>query len=502
MRNYGEMIHEIDVLMNSKEVLDIYKEQCELDILNSYIENQLYLREYNESSDISSFKIDMYIEAAMTKQAKWYQKVIKYTQIILAKVWKLISNIFKWVGNAIKQLLKFIAQQKEEDILSKAKSQLNGTAYNGESSNNLYNEDAQQALDYFKKKFIESHDKYKKIYSDFSTKVDSKLDMSKLIIKINGENFTNLFSENNPNGDSIKKICENNNLKFSYNWQDSQNKAHKNEFTMTSIETFDNVTDEIFKYINTQYNDLMKAYQTANNVSATVSNSIVNSMGGSTPGISSNAAKIISPNTDIDTKQNAVFNLLGQLGTAGILAVGAYCNMNIMGFLPQIPFVQKTAIAISTWLIATIGKGLLKNQLFKFQFTNNLEFTISKSIDSLQNDITKINSVLFTDIDKKEQLIEKFFKDNKELLEKEIQHSLVNVGKTAAAGVTHVAAGFTQQNSKFNPKILQNINDSTYIAEAYKFFKNYTDLNINMITIITFSANIREIILNALSLNS
>ena len=99
-------------------------------------------------------------------------------------------------------------------------------------------------------------------------------------------------------------------------------------------------------------------------------------------------------------------------------------------------------------------------------------------------------------------MIENFFKDKKELLEKEASNVLFNMGKNVVAGPTHVASGVALMKPKLNSKLLQSFNDSTYVAEAYKFFKTYTDLNINMITIITFSANIREIILNALSFNS
>ena len=96
MKTYSELMMEMQLLPYSKDVLELQKESMEFELMESYLDNQLYLREYlNIDNSGSIYKVIEKETAGSFKSL--LQKIFKFFMKILRMIRNALDVLINWI---------------------------------------------------------------------------------------------------------------------------------------------------------------------------------------------------------------------------------------------------------------------------------------------------------------------------------------------------------------------------------------------------------------------
>jgi len=143
MKTYAELFNEIQISPYGDEMFQLQKECAELNYMEAYIENQLYIREnFKEPNDLLVESLDedrlqRLITEAEDKSESWFIKIKNVIVSFFSRILQWISKFFSWLTSS--------AQVKEREltvntILEAAKEHL-GESVHFDDDQSYYNED-------------------------------------------------------------------------------------------------------------------------------------------------------------------------------------------------------------------------------------------------------------------------------------------------------------------------------------------------------------------------
>jgi len=120
-QTYGELMTEIVSFPYSKDMFELEKECAELDLMNSYIENQLYLREtFGENVNI-----DYMLEAAdQSKFSKVLDKIKEVGASIGKRLWDLFMRLLDMIRRAALAVTNYVKSKFKKETITEAKKLL------------------------------------------------------------------------------------------------------------------------------------------------------------------------------------------------------------------------------------------------------------------------------------------------------------------------------------------------------------------------------------------
>ena len=134
--------------------------------------------------------------------------------------------------------------------------------------------------------------------------------------------------------------------------------------------------------------------------------------------------------------------------------------------------------------------GTTKN--YRALFKSDISFNITNILQNSKNNLTKVNNLLTSKIKENNEKLLNFYQENQDLFKNE-SDKIVS-GTTVKSLGANIINGITGLTSFVDIKYLKEFNNQTYISKAYVFFKMYTDLNVNTITLLSFSTNVQSFI--------
>jgi len=111
---YNELVLELQTLPYSKEFMEIKKESYELELMESYIENQLYLRENFNNFDV--IQNDIILEGIS-------DKIKTIASNIWTKIYNFFIGILKMIHKALGSLINFIERHFNPTLEGRAKAE-------------------------------------------------------------------------------------------------------------------------------------------------------------------------------------------------------------------------------------------------------------------------------------------------------------------------------------------------------------------------------------------
>jgi len=509
MKTYNEYTQEIETILNSKDYLDIYKEQCEIEILESYIENQLYLREYTNDHYIDESKLQMYIEASSEKSLTLVQKIFNFTNTILSRIWKLITGVFTWVINGCKKLIGILSTQNLKAAFDKVRNLFN-TNNQQKNESTIYTEaEANSELKQIHDMFNNQYKTYQDLLSNFqqSVKANKKNsnNVNSLSFEVNEVPILDLFNSNQDNNfnANLNKLVnsKNDEIFFTFKTKNPQ------DFKIISIDNYDELTKKILKSVD----DVKLSLNSLNYVAGIILSKVVESFTGiPNTGDLSNIAKnyAINVNNDYETW------------------LKIYCLVSsIIGINLILPGIPTLASIIGVKVVKNISEQALKftvsmigNSAINYDFNSVSVPVINFNLEELTDKISDNTSKLKTDLDKCVKLATKLAGEmiNDPEIKKngEIVANLVEKNswiKNSCQKIIAESNTLTQIPAKIWEKILilfkknENAcrlvrsNNMQILRKAYFSIKSYTDLLTNMMTIVTFSINVQDMIVKAIN---
>jgi len=353
----------------------------------------------------------------------------------------------------------------------------------------VYTEDANAILQEIHQRFLQKYDEYKNMYSTFITKTQDKFDINKLSILINGIDINNLFNQNNQNNYNVENFMNKDFFLFNYIWHDDQDKSNKNTFLMMNIDTFDRLTSDMIDAVNRATGSLVEGAKLIDNTELFILKQLMKQQLKNTPG----------------TKEYIKKQITEIVSTAGAGLISYITNYDY--------YSTKQVTDYVSFAIGCIAPSALKYFQNKKEereaFTSNIEFEILNILKTVNDCNEKFNKSVIKELEEKGKMIENLLKKLNDDFEKIKNSSIKDKTINTALGLnivnntqSGVSALWHYLLPNIDNKLLSEINNSAYVAQAYKFFKKYTDININMMTIITFSTNIQDLIVKSLAVNN
>lgn len=460
MKLYQEMLNDIELMFNSDEYIKLQKEASELDILERYIDNQLYLFTYCENIIIDNGNINKIIYESVIKEDAWYQKIISYNIKISKKLIDLIIGTLKWIMKQIKNLYNHVLKINETNILQRIRNLLSV------KNESYLQEDVNSVLSTI-------HDIFKNIYSDyynkyinFVKKIQDKVDINNLEIKVNDVYIHDIINNKKTLSlENLQKLVSQDKFTFIYRWKDNENK-----FLMTSFETFEKYSNELVKMIDNINNDIDKNFKKASIIIA--------------------KAAIKKQLKNLTWKELIVNPII----------------ILLLTILPQV-YIPAAAVGLSTkacWLLfKSMGKLLYSKNQYNILFTNNLIFQLTPAIQQIDKDSQLVYNTLTEKINLLDSKITDFFEKHKNELQNIINNKnnfISNYIKAPLAKQLNNINNLDQMYNNYH-RGLDNITNNFNMAEVSKYLQIYMNLYINMMSIISFSTSIRDILLIALRLD-
>jgi len=253
MKTYNDLLLELESIPYSKDYIDIYKEQSELELMESYIENQLYLKEYFDV-DYNEILMESLNEQSKGLLEKIYEKIFNFFMKILRLIRDGLNALISWLDtnfnpneyeralanakrmgqdmkNAVKEVGKGVAKDFKNGLKTESANNfnindinLNDYKIDEKTLKNLYQEEKNNPNSKIKKFF----DDIEKYYKEAKNTVNhlSFIHNKKLrkcikdgLVKININNskhinFLNYFKYNLPSNPNFSDIYNNIYLEF------------------------------------------------------------------------------------------------------------------------------------------------------------------------------------------------------------------------------------------------------------------------------------------------
>ena len=213
MKTYNDLLNEFNTLPYNKEVIDIYKEFSELELMEVYISNKLYLKEYQDI-ECNEILLESVINNIQSVLNTLGEKIFDFIMKILKLLKDGLNTLINWVDKNFNNNVKFSNSQYDMNAFLQeyniAKKKINTLSFISDTKLKkvvqdgfvkiLYNVDSKNnILDFFKEDLDPNNS------NNISTKWSSYYNLMKNLC--DKEYLINFYIDTKPNKTSNTFLC-------------------------------------------------------------------------------------------------------------------------------------------------------------------------------------------------------------------------------------------------------------------------------------------------------